>query len=69
MNEKRGFVHRLFGPMAVVGAHALEMAAGLGLISGAAVVAVYGKFLAATVLLFVAALCFLRIKRGRVNRK
>lgn len=65
--KENGLVHRLFGPLAVLRAHALEFAVGVGLISGAAVVAIYGKFLTAAILLFFAVLCFLRITRGRVN--
>jgi len=47
----------------------LEGAIYCGLISGAAVVAFFGKFYLSLVLLVVALLVFLRFKRGRVNSK
>ncbi len=47
----------------------LEGASVVGLISGAGIVAVMGKFLLAGVLAFFGLLMFARMKRGRVNRK
>jgi hypothetical protein len=45
--------------------HAL---AALGFVSGAAFVAYIGKLYAAALLLFLAFLCSLRLKRGRVSK-
>jgi hypothetical protein len=47
----------------------LEGLAALGLISGAAVVSIYGKFLLGGLLAFFGILMLARFKRGRVKHK
>ena len=46
----------------------MEAAIGWGLLSGAVVVAVLGKFLLAGVLAVVASLVLMRLKRGRLKQ-
>lgn len=67
MPKQTVWIHRLFGPAFVMAAHLIELAVMAGSLTAAAVVAAYGKFLAAAMLLFLAYLCVLRIRRRRLR--